>query len=422
MRIEILDKLESRIGREAREELSSFLDTYNEGVYIWLAGLYEPSLGGFYYSNSAKYTEGYLPDLESTMQALRLVQCTGLLSARGRTLRDSLPEKMRISVASFVQGLQSPEDGYFYHPQWGRRIGVPRRSRDNTWGLKLLEELGYSPLYPTALERLSGSEKPLTAPAHLRSLKAFKEYLAEFDLENKSYSTGNILQAQATQIKVAGKEYVDALFDWLNSERKQNGLWENEINYASVNGLMKLMMIYVICERPLPNALAALNAATSVAISKEPITFCCQYYNPLVAINMILNNMKQYGSADDSARCRERILDNAAELIRVTRRKVSLCLKPDGSFSYNTDMTAARSQGAPTALENTNEGDINATQISIVGALDQVFALLGYDSTPIFSREDSELFFELLESRVSEEKINPRPDFINKTLAGYKII
>ena len=54
-------------------------DMYGTKTYEWLAGLWEPEIGGFYYSNSGRDYEGFLPDIESTCQALHQVQTLGMI-------------------------------------------------------------------------------------------------------------------------------------------------------------------------------------------------------------------------------------------------------------------------------------------------------------------------------------------------------
>ena len=65
----------------------------------WLADLYDPESGGFYYSNSAKNNVGYLPDLESTSEALSLIEL--MLSGYGGTLTDYFGEEIAGKFVSF---------------------------------------------------------------------------------------------------------------------------------------------------------------------------------------------------------------------------------------------------------------------------------------------------------------------------------
>ncbi len=117
-------------------------------VIAWFAGLYSSTVGGYYYSNSARdndsvqypasadpknavtynnilyyeTAEGWrplnyelLPDLESTAQALGFFEYSGMLRTYGG---DSLPEAMRNQIINFVLPLQDSKTGNFYHPQW----------------------------------------------------------------------------------------------------------------------------------------------------------------------------------------------------------------------------------------------------------------------------------------------------------------
>ena len=69
--------LESYIGGESGaaivEALKKLYLIYDDGVATWFPNLYDPAVGGFYYSNSARDTEGFLPDIESTGQALGFI-------------------------------------------------------------------------------------------------------------------------------------------------------------------------------------------------------------------------------------------------------------------------------------------------------------------------------------------------------------
>ena len=95
----------------------------------WMANLYDPEIGGFYYSNSARDTAGFLPDIESTSQLLGMVVSTGAIANRN----DYIPNEIKAKIVEFAKSLQSTEDGYFYHPQWpqGRdKLQTDRYGRD----------------------------------------------------------------------------------------------------------------------------------------------------------------------------------------------------------------------------------------------------------------------------------------------------
>ena len=86
---------------------------YKDTVYLWLAGLYDKEIGGFYYSNSRRDNEPFRPDIESTNQATNFMLGSGLINEP-----EDLPLAMREQMTRFCQSLISPDDGYIYHPQW----------------------------------------------------------------------------------------------------------------------------------------------------------------------------------------------------------------------------------------------------------------------------------------------------------------
>ena len=74
---------------DALKNLNAFYD--GSKIADWMANLYDPEVGGFYYSNSARDTEGFLPDLESTVQLLRWTEANG---AFVRPIKEMIPTDM----------------------------------------------------------------------------------------------------------------------------------------------------------------------------------------------------------------------------------------------------------------------------------------------------------------------------------------
>ena len=398
------DQVKEIIGHRASEELKLLMKVYDERILEWYANLWDPEIGGFYYSNSARDTEGYLPDIESTVQALNSLQNFEIIGAK-----KSLPEKMQAKLLEFAKGLQSEDDGYFYHPQWGKNIGISRRGRDLSWALDVISSLGGETKYPSPLKRAE-SPKDSTLPSYLRSIDAFKEYLGKMDLESNSYSVGNLLQSQTLQIKAAGAEYAEVMFAWLEEhQRPDNGVWQEAVSYHGSNGLMKISLIYSAFGRPLKYATEAMEYAVKVAMCDQFIHFCCQFYNPLVTIRVLLESLQNSGATEAREKAYAKLIEMAPELIKRTKEKVLTCKREDGSFSYNYDCTAYTSQGAPVALYGEAEGDVNATAISSSGTFFSLCKVLGIPKAPLFGSKDKEVFTDLLSRAKQKEKINPRP-------------
>ena len=111
------------IPEKVSKELKRADNLCGKSVLTWLAGLYDAKSGGFYYSNSARDTEGFLPDLESTYQAIYLLQLGGMYKT-GPVPESIMPGEIQEGLVKFAYELQDESDGYFYHPQWGKNITI----------------------------------------------------------------------------------------------------------------------------------------------------------------------------------------------------------------------------------------------------------------------------------------------------------
>lgn len=386
------------IGSESLGELKKLVDVYDEKMYIWLAGLWESQTGGFYYSPSARDNEGFLPDLESTGQALQFIHDSGLCS----DYKD-IPENFKMKMISFAWELQSDEDGFFYHPQWGKNVSASRRGRDLVWANGIINKLGGRMKYPSPLDTKASDSAPRRAE-HLSDVNAFKRYLSEFEnpdskyyVRKHSYPMGNLLAAQGAQIKAAGEEYVLCVKEFLDKHQySHNGLWEEQTDYDPVNGLMKISTLYSMLGLELPNAEQALKSALDVALKPEGANRIVYIYNPLCAMKEALKSITASRGAEYAYNIRKILLDSAPEVISTARSKLLRFKKEDGSFSYYFDRSADKSQGVPVAIPNTNEGDVNSTKISLCAVLGETCGALGIGRPPVFSSADAETFFKLL--------------------------
>ena len=419
MREDFYNSYADKLGEETINAFRDFCSLYDEGLYIWLAGLWQPEIGGFYYSEGGRDIETMLPDLESTRQAIVFIKESGLDMDFGRGISEAVSPKMQEKIIGFVKSCQDKESGYFYHPQWKKRISTSRRGRDLGWAVYLMKEFGGKLDYPTPLEKSSVGKASAALPDHLKSTEAFKKYLNERDFLHNSYPVGNLLQAQCTQIIAAGEEYVDILINHINERQNPDtGLWGEKINYDSVNGLMKFVLIYSACKRPVPNALAALGSCVKAAMSREEITFVCQFFNPIVTIANLIDIVEDRNGAEVGAELRKKMMELAPDMIRVTKEKVMLCRKSDGSFSYNPNHSCFVSQGAPITDQEMNEGDVNASCISSTGMTGHFARIFGIPEMPIFCHEDAKIFHALLSAATVKPKTISRPAWMDEWMAG----
>ena len=402
-------------GAEVVKALWEHYSIYNEGLLTWLGDLYDPKIGGFYYSKSGRHTSDprFLPDIESTNQATNLLVQAGALESM-----NDLPKEMRTKMAEFVCSLQSDEDGYIYHPQWGKNIRESRRGRDMMWACHMANKLGITLPYKTANERLAEAvksskteEEKKTAlanlPDYLKSEEAFLEYLRSFDWTTKSYPSGNSLAAQIDQIVAAG--LADVACDFLSSvQNKGNGLWGAEVNFGTVDGVFKISYVYNGAKRLMPGAgKAAIAAMECITRFEEETRHVCSLYNTWYTVRNLIDNMRRYG--DDTAQKEadgivKELLLRAPEAIRATTKKISEFKKPDGSFSYYKHNTACESQGALVAVPKPeggqpDEGDVNASIISSTSLTGNIYTALELCDFAIklYTKDDLKIFLNAIE-------------------------
>ena len=162
------------VGMESIKQIRELLSIYDERIYLWLAKLYDKKYGGFYFSNSARDTEGFLPDIQSTAQAMRMLKSTGLFD-ESVPYDELFPLEITRSIINFFNSKQAP-DGYFYHPQWGENISSDRKLYDRRWALNMLKALNTKPL----VESISNDSDVSTEEIDfLKNIEAFKIYLSE---------------------------------------------------------------------------------------------------------------------------------------------------------------------------------------------------------------------------------------------------
>ena len=397
-----------KMGEAAVAETRKIYEMFDERMLIWYAGLWEPEIGGFYFSNSARDHEGFLPDLESTNQALNFIVTQCDLDPENDKNITKIPRRFADKMCAFSYGLQD-EDGYFYHPQWGKNITATRRGRDMMAAWRLIEPLGVKCKYLRPTQRPKTDAPAPTLPEFLHSTESFREWLNAQNIETRSYPFGHYINSTCGQIISCGEEYVKLLVEYLREKQNpDNGLWEPEVNYDSVSGLMKLGMCYPNLNATLPYPERSFESARAALRSDQPVTFSCEFYNAWAAMQTSLHSMERSGDEALAEKYRRRLRDEAAEMIRITGEKIAMCRVSDGSFAYFTESsgkTCPRSQGALVARDDVREGDINGNGCSTKAPLTHMFHAFGVEMPPMFCREDADFLFELMDARVPKKKI-----------------
>ena len=237
----------------------------------------------------------------------------------------------------------------------------------------------------------------------MKTLEAFKAYLATLDIDHRSYYVGSVLGEQRTQLKARGQEYIDALFDFFNEhQRKDNGIWHEKCDYDGTNGVMKIVYSYFDENRPIPQPEKVFRAALSAIMSEADAATVVIAWNPWVTVSQILQNIERFYSPELSHQLKLELLDKAPEAIRITKKKTEKFKKPDGAFSYLQQYSTPFMQGSPCAIPETVEGDMDASVLgtnSMVRVIARALGVSDEDTVPIFGEYESAVFKNIMENR-----------------------
>lgn len=196
-------------------------------------------------------------------------------------------------------------------------------------------------------------------------------------------------------------EHGQAAWDALTAEERtairkaaENGIWEEEVTYGTISGLLKISGIPSTHGYEFLYAEAAINSALKCALfTVENFVSTGQaivsIYNPFNAINGIMNNINNYGSDKEvRVRARELVRSHAEELIINTSGKLKGYLMPDGGYSYNYSGFCTHSQGQPVAIAGSREGDVNGTALAL-GTRSALLSCLGISVSAPFGGVDA---------------------------------
>ena len=408
------DRIGGELGTAIVKELRELYSHIDRRMLRWAAGLYDHGIGGFYYCNSARDTEGFLPDIESTWDHLVLSYSLGAMKNYGDTLEQALragyPDWLKEKVLNYFLGLQHP-DGFFYHPQWQKESHtISRLGRDRGSATTMIRAFGGKPKYELA-SPLSEDKKELV-PERYHSEENFREYLDSLDIKHRSYHAISQVLTQIPQIKAYGEGLGVDLFliteNWLvDNMNPENGLWQDEVTRYSVNGMHKATRIFNSRARAIPYAARGVESTLSVIFSDEEDHAVVDIYNPWHVLSDMLHNMRTYGDGEtkkEAERLARRVLESAPEAIRISTKKILEYQYPDGSFSYLKGRPSSSNQGMPSAVPGLPEGDANGNGCAVVGLIPSIWGALGIPEllVPVFDEDDFKYYLSLLDEKRKE--------------------
>lgn len=410
---------------------------FNEDTYMWIASLYDPDIGAFYFSESARDNLGFLPDVESTRQVLTFMLRTGLAADFNNNLDEAIPDEISDKMVAFTKSLQDSRDGYFYHQQWGKDITVNRRGRDLTWSLAILKYFGESPNYPTPMDKYDvedemmsfAYEKAMPAPfgtscaasvavltssvvnasaneAPLGSAEELLEWMRSLDFANNSHTYGQIFSSQASVIKAAG--YADVALDYLYEiQDPGTGHWESTPSWGSVGGLLKLSSAIANLGGVIHYPEKAIQSCMDVLLSDAPQTSMTGVYNCVNGSSNVMNSMNREGKNDEVKAIQAEMRENAEALILACLRKIVTYRNENGSFGYWEDRTSTHAQGALISL-GVDDGELNGTLLA-TGSITGLISIMGLPTVRVYGPDDYTAFIDELLNAGKIVKSDPKP-------------
>ena len=433
-------------------ELKNLYTLYDERMVVWLANLYDPGVGGWYHSNSARDTEGYLPDVENTYVALSFVADSGMAEMFDDNWVLATPDWILEDIGNWIYSLQD-EDGFFYHPQWPKKyieaIGAQSRiTRDRGSAKEVLNRMGKPAKYgaaipsenglPSRLEDASAAvavSKVVGTSALLwqyESVENFREYLdgleaqlvgaSDADKAWKFYSWGNTFQSSTGYVK-ADPEMRQMLIDFFEKHQSPNtGLWGEKLTYDLANGLHKVGAVYNALGAPLKYMDKIVDSIFEILMYdvKTNPAACVFIYNTWSCIPCIYTNIRNMSGVpleEREEKCNEikaRVYELAEDAIRVTYDQVKGTQMPDGSYGYNRTGSSYAAQGCHTAVPGSREGDVNGNQIASLAIIHYIMRSLDLPDfeVPLFTEKERAMFFGIIEKLGPVVKKNPKPSHL----------
>ena len=427
---------------------SLYTSVYDPRLCSWLANLYDPEIGGFYYSNSARDSYGYGPDIESTSQALSFIGRSGMAYLHGNHYTHIFSREMMDDIGYYVKSLQDP-DGYFYNYQWKKSShGTSRLARDLSQAVGILGAVGMQPTYktplggsgdgivvplPEAAKPVALIEQSSTATAvskvvlsvhapqldSCETLLAYLEGLKTNIGKLRWYGIGSNINSMTKQIMARDKELekeffsdpanngktysglVDLVINWFNeNQNPETGHWESTSNYLAVNGILKISGIYGQVGAPMNYTDKMCIAAFDAITSDEEMTGVVDIYNAWAAVSGVIGAVKRGSDAvvdgvmmtpeEQAEKLSSMVRANALAAVEATKEKLLVFRKADGSFSYTPKYSSASSQGMPVAKPYSVEGDVNATELAVNATRNAMLGVLGlgeYNVNPFGAAE-----------------------------------
>ena len=432
-------ELEAHIPEEYRAEVVKELRLLNSlrthESAKWLASLYDPESGGWYISRSARDTEGFGPDIETTFYALSLVGYTGMSEMfDGADYMEKFtyayPKDILDKVGSWLYNLQDP-DGYFYVPQWSKEFIEEHKcqiriTRDVGSAKRILRALGITPKYSGTQSSSDKKDDKSSLLSQYESVENFREYLAGWDKELetlddqqrswKFYLWGSYFQST---IGLMNDEMKKMMVEFFNKHQNpKNGVWSEELYYNSTNAIHKICSVFNSVGAPMNYVDEMIDTTLKILnwdVETKPANTSCEIYNVWSVFPYLYQNIRNCGTGtpeEREARCNEKkalVFKGAAKAINTTYHQIKDLFLPGGEVSCYRNHSVTSVYGCPAGL-GLKEGDVGGY---LLGAFDvEHYALLALElgdyAPPLFTEKDRIIYMRGLRAAKPPIK-QPKP-------------
>ncbi|GAE34786.1 hypothetical protein JCM9157_1866 [Halalkalibacter akibai JCM 9157] len=355
------------------------IDQQFEGVFQWLAGQYDPGTGGFYYARSSVSDHRFIPDIESTAQALNILIRNDLLKL--------MPEQMREQMIRFFQNKQEASTGFFFDENPAMKKDEVMVHRAIGYSVRSLEQIGSKPLF--SLPREAN-----TAPSYTNTPETYLQKWKSIDLRN-SWRGCDLLATSCVYMgEMSEKErepFLKVAVNYLASiQDQETGLWGQGSLYNRLSGTFKLHTFYSRFQIPMPNTDKIYQSILTCLRTEEAIDMC-YIRNPIDLLSYMNMDIPE---------------SELVEILEITANNMSNLKREDGGFSRELHASPPAPNVAqvkkdevypnmPEAVclgKGLIEGDMNATTQATLIRL-QCFKLTGRESKPI---KNSQEFYQFL--------------------------
>ena len=229
-------------GKKVADAMRTYYSMFDDKLIDWSAHLYDKGHGAYYTCSVGRDTEGYLPDVESTVQMLRFLDGSGMFRHVGGTWTKALPEWMHHQMVYYAKSIQD-ENGFFYYSSWAKETAdelISRRARDLGWCTSLITELGEKPMYDAPNGTKGGGTDPDEYWASLNTSELPPAGAVALYEARKKESAGMSKEAKAAEVarSNASTAYLKshtAFVDYLD-ERLIPGMKSNPYFYGNEVG------------------------------------------------------------------------------------------------------------------------------------------------------------------------------------------